>query len=375
MKSSPKIQSPYKKSADLNSVDSASNNRSNAQTSVPRSANRPQVALQRLIERKSDLASRLQNQNAQQAQRLQLSRLQSDLTAPSANLIAQARARKQLRDLKPKTRKLGLMPVGRAKFDAVPISTMISLSNQLGAELGLKVEATQYPGSTANAPATELFCKDLWTLQAVALWVTDGLCYADQFPSMKNIVTRKGHKPSDLSPLITASGHALFDLSPLLGNEVWGPDGIFGRQAESVVLALNRGLTSNTEQNLLLFGAKVDLNFTNGKALGAILYRLYSGVSSTKISNKAIASGTVAIAAACDELSEAATAAAKNCEVRKDTTTGEEKKPYQGEDLLGSSGAVDTKASTSFPWGWVIGGVLVVGGATWYFWPKGDDTL
>jgi len=305
-------------------------------------------------------------------------RTHEGLTKAPLNLVAQAQSRSssraQLQKLRPKSRKLGLMPVGRAKFDAVPIATMISLSNQLGAELGLRVEAAQYPGSTASAPATELFCKDLWTLQALALWVTDGLCYADQFPSMKNIVTKKGHKPNDISPLISASGHALFDLSSLLGNEVWGPDGIYGRQADSVLLSFNRFKFKTADYGV--FDTQIQTSTsTHAIALETVLDRLFEGVFSTKISTSSLEAGPVAVPAACDELSTAAAAAAEGCEVRKDTSTGAERKPYQGEDLLGSrDGELGSpKASTKFPWGWVIGGAVLIGGATWYFWPESDE--
>lgn len=301
-------------------------------------------------------------------------RIPSAITTPTTNLVAQASARQQLKALRPKTRNLGLMPVGRAVFGAVPMDTMISLSNSLGAELGLSIAPSVYEGSTRAAPATALFCKDLWTLQAVALWVTDGMCYAGQFPTMSGIITKKGHNPNDLSPLISTTGHALFDLTPLLGNEVWGPDGIFGRQAESVVLSFNRGEFAPDSTGSSVFGKKINTDFDNGPKLQATLDRIFAGVNSTRINDDSLQAGPVAISAACDELSTAAAAAAKNCEVRKDPTTGAEKKPYTGEDLLGGKDSVPS-ASTGFPWGWVVGGTLVVGGLAWYFWPKSENDI
>jgi len=296
--------------------------------------------------------------------------LPSAVTAPSVNLVAQASARKKLKDLRPKSRKLGLMPVGRADFNSIPMKDLKKLSNSLGAKLGLRVDAGDYPGSTSSEPATDLFCKDLWTLQALALWVTDGMCYADQFPSMANIVTKKKHDPKDITPLISeATGHALFDLTPLLGRDVFGPDGIFGQQADSVLLSFLR-----SGDPITLFGKEVRPIIVPSP-LQAVLLRIARGISSTATRDASRSAPTQAAPAACDELSEAAAAAAKNCEARKDATTGETLKPYKGEDLLGgaSGGGSDVKASTKFPWGWVIGGTIVVGGLGWYFWPK-DET-
>ena len=91
-------------------------------------------------------------------------------------------------------------------------------------------------GSTIS----DLFISHLWTAQVIALWVTDGQMYSD-YEGMRNIVSRNGHNPSDLSPLNIVNGVATTDLRDLLngGNTsaafVKGPDGMFGPSAESLI--------------------------------------------------------------------------------------------------------------------------------------------
>lgn len=87
------------------------------------------------------------------------------------------------------------------------------------------------------------FWEDLWTLQVLALWLTDGTGWKTNFPGQVGIVSNQGYRPSDVSTLRpTASGRVTLDLEPILRPQnnknkktILGPDGIYGVGSDSVL--------------------------------------------------------------------------------------------------------------------------------------------
>lgn len=97
-------------------------------------------------------------------------------------------------------------------------------------------------GSAYSSTIDPNFIRDLWTAQLVAYWITDGNWFSEYGQS--GMVTKNNKNPSDLSPLgIDSNGQAIIDVRALLnpaGNNsvlfVKGPDGMFGKDAESLLI-------------------------------------------------------------------------------------------------------------------------------------------
>lgn len=86
--------------------------------------------------------------------------------------------------------------------------------------------------------------KDVWSMQTIVFWLTDGGAFAGQFPKMAGVVTKAGHSPSDLSPLkVQPNGRVVEDLKSVLPRKTLpsgetaprGPDGIYGAQTDSIL--------------------------------------------------------------------------------------------------------------------------------------------
>jgi hypothetical protein len=100
-------------------------------------------------------------------------------------------------------------------------------------------------GNKKLASYDEELAKSLWTLQVLALWLTDGAGFT-QFPTMASVVSkapRGPFNPADPAPILEADGSAKADLRNVLnptGNNatdfVRGPDARFGDALKSLLV-------------------------------------------------------------------------------------------------------------------------------------------
>ena len=203
------------------------------------------------------------------------------------------------------------------------------------------------PSSTGTYESTssQSFINDLWTAQVLAYWVTDGGAFQEAIDGGQvGLVTKRGHNPTDPSPLkINSNGVATTDLKNILNPKgdnsstfVLGPDGMFGPAAESII--------EEWAGTGKLFGKSLSGNAT--KALD----RLAQNIKTTKIDaarakraqGQTVPPRTQAARTPCSQLSDAAKAARKDCTVSggsKSSNTGrsrssvaEEKSPSSGEE-------------------------------------------
>ena len=139
------------------------------------------------------------------------------------------------------------------------------------------------PGFSIKSPYSGTgdtgFHKDVWGLQTIVLWLTDGAAFKNDFPAMVGIVTKTGHSPTDLSPLgVKTDGRIIEDLKtvfpkgklPAGYTAPRGPDGIYGQQTDSIVAEYIR--TGKA------FGKSIPAN------IKPLFERLAAGVSSNRIS-------------------------------------------------------------------------------------------
>lgn len=132
------------------------------------------------------------------------------------------------------------------------------------------------------------FHKDIWSLQTIVFWLTDGVAFSADFPNMVGLVTKNGHNPTDLTPLkLQSDGRVIEDLkgvfpkSKLPAGETAprGPDGIYGVQTDSILAEYAR--TGKA------FGKKIPSNVVR------LFDRVLQGVNSNEIrkARSAAASG------------------------------------------------------------------------------------
>jgi len=180
------------------------------------------------------------------------------------------------------------------------------------------------------------FWEDLWTLQVLALWLTDGRGWATNFPGQVGIVSKQGYRPSDVSALRpTSFGRVTLDLEPILRPQnnkgrktILGPDGIYGVGSDSVLAEYIR--TGK------IFGANVP------SSVRPAVDRLARGITSPAIdaANRSRQAGNTASqtsAASMDptKLSGVAQVAAGFTQTRPDRTIGQTWSNFTPIDLTG----------------------------------------
>jgi hypothetical protein len=122
-----------------------------------------------------------------------------------------------------------------------------------------------------------IFWEDLWTIQAVTLWLTDGKVFERNFPKQVGMISAQGFRPSDPTPILRqADGRAVTDLGTVLRpiaeyRLIQGPDGIYGNGSDSIVAEYAR--TGN------VFGKPVPAIFQ------AAFNRFMNSVTSTRIAD------------------------------------------------------------------------------------------
>lgn len=86
-----------------------------------------------------------------------------------------------------------------------------------------------------------MFWEDLWTIQAVTLWLTDGKVFEKNFPKQVGMISAQGFRPADPTPILRrADGRAVTDLGTVLRpiaeyRLIQGPDGIYGNGSDSII--------------------------------------------------------------------------------------------------------------------------------------------
>ena len=196
--------------------------------------------------------------------------------------------------------------------------------------------------------------KIFWSAQLIALWISDGAIFANQFPDMQGIITRSSHNPGDLEKLgLNEDGQTTLDVVQLLnpdGNTrstyVKGPDGMFGLAAESLLQSWAR--------NRDLFGYEVPPEAEQ------VFDRLVQGIVNETISSGQVP--TVMAKTPCSHMIVEARDAA-GC---PPITVPEEVYEEERFELIG--GPADVSSNS---WIYLLGAAVAVGGLGYYIHKQG----
>ena len=205
--------------------------------------------------------------------------------------------------------------------------------------------------SNYSSMGDENFIKDLWSAQLIALWISDGAIFANQFPSMQNIVSLNGHEPDSLVDLeLNEDGQTTLDVIHLLNPDdnqsmtfVKGPDGMFGLAAQS--------LLESWAKNRNLFGYIVP---PQGEQ---VFDRLTQGIVSETILSDAPAPSVIA-KTPCNQMILDARSADPDC---PPINVPEEVYEEELLELIGGEGQ-----DNSMSWVYLLGAAVAVGGLGYY---------
>jgi hypothetical protein len=236
-------------------------------------------------------------------------------------------------------------------------------------------------GTYGNTKSSS-FINDLWTAQVLAYWVTDGNAFTEARDGgqVGRVLASKGFSPSNISPLVAKMNsngalpaNLISTFNPS-GNTnpkfLLGPDGMFGPAAESIVEEW-----AGTNK---LFGKTI----SDAKARMA-LDRLAANIKTPKIdaARAKRAAGTppasreVAARTPCNQLSDTAAAARKDCPARNRNTGSTTPKKPSGSGSgttpapkkKGGGSATAAKGTNWLLWGGIASGALLLTGAGLYF--------